>query len=102
MNVNKAIALTIGLAAFVLSSVTAHAALVKWTLNDVQLAAYDPYFSLDLLPNPVIPNNTAGVAATGWFIYDTTAGAVADWNISLQTSNFSPGCKLSNDLGCVS
>src|SRR4051812_6506840 len=50
MKTNKAIALVIGVASSLLA-VTAHAALVKWTLNDVQLASYNPDFGLDNRPS---------------------------------------------------
>jgi len=101
MKTNKAIALVIGLASSLLV-VTAQAALVKWTLNDVQLASYNPDFGLDNRPNPVVDsNNTARVAASGWFLFDTTALAVTDWNISRMGSNFSPGCIFFNDFGCA-
>ena len=80
-----ATAALIGFAAILaLASLTAHARLVKWTLDDVNFLIYPLSDNAGaILPHPV-PDTIYPYLqpATGWFTVDTESHQITDWGIA--------------------
>ncbi len=77
----RAMTSPIGLAAvLLLASATAHATLVKWTLQGVEFSEYGPE-----APHPIV---TGSFNPTGWLIVDTQSRQITDWKIQLNIDPF--------------